>query len=117
MGTNVNSILPEDIEARLAAVQEKISLLDGKIISTTNEVEAKKTELGDLNSKILAANAEYNSVVTNSENINKTLNERETKLAQKESALNVYANALEEKEKRITKYLNIFENMKDVVSK
>jgi hypothetical protein len=47
----------------------------------------------------------------------KESSEREIKLSQKESALNVYANALQEKEEKIKKYLAIFERMKDVVTK
>ncbi len=34
MGKNINSILPADIEARLAAVQEKVSLLDDGMLCT-----------------------------------------------------------------------------------
>jgi chromosome segregation ATPase len=114
---NVDLNLPEDIEARLAQVQENISILEGKIISTTNEVEAKKSELAILNSKVAEANADYNNKIAAGEKITAELRDRELKISQKESALDVYANALKEKEEKINKYLSVFENMKSIVSK
>ena len=114
---NVVSDLPEDIELRLTQVQENISLLEGKIISTTNEVNAKKSELDLLNIKLAEANADYANKIAAGEKITSELRDRELKISQKESALDVYANALKEKEEKINKYLNIFENMKSVVSK
>lgn len=116
-GTKVTSTLPEDIEARLAEVQRTISLLEGKIISTTNELEAKQKELAILVSKVEQANLDYTNKVSLSETVAKNLQEREDKAYQKESALDVYANALKEKENKINKYLAIFENMKDIVIK
>jgi chromosome segregation ATPase len=114
---NVELNLPEDIESRLAQVQENISLIEAKIISTTNQVEAKKIELDILNSKVAEANADYTNKVNAGEKITSELRERELKISQKESALDVYANALKEKEEKINKYLNIFENMKSIVGK
>jgi len=116
MGTNAfNSVLPEDIEKRLKSAQEIISTIEGKIVTAQNELEAKELEFKIINSKVEEATADYNNKVAKNEDILNTIKDRETKLAQKESALNVYTSALEEKEKKINKYLSIFENMKDVI--
>jgi len=116
-GKSVGSILPADIEERLASVQETISRLDGQIIIASREVEEKKKALETLNVQLAGVKAEYDKKVSDSAAITTGLKERETKLSQKESALDVYANALKEKEERINKYLNVFENMKGVISK
>jgi hypothetical protein len=62
------------------------------------------------------ARADYSNRVASSDKITNELKERETKISQKESALDIYANALKEKEDKINKYLKVFENMKGVVS-
>jgi chromosome segregation ATPase len=116
-GTSKQSILPEDIEARLARVQENISILDGQIIKANTELESKKLELSSINSSIASAVEDYKNKVSAGEVLTKNLDEREAKLSQRESALNVYANALEEKEKQINKYLVIFENAGKIISK
>ena len=115
MGKGADSILPEDIEARLANVQEKISGLERQIITLNDEIGSKNMELNEVNSRLETAKSELDKTTTNAAGISAGLADRETVVAQKESTLNVYANALEEKEKKINKYLAIFENMKDVI--
>jgi len=114
---NVGSNLPEDIEARLASVVEKVSLLDREILEKTLEVETKKAELATLNARVVDINNDLENKKIAGEKLTADLNEREVKISQKESALDVYANSLKEKEDKINKYLNIFENMKSVISK
>ncbi len=109
--------LPEDVAERIASVQEKVSILDGQIRSKTEEVESKKVELDIVNSKLAEVNADLKNKIEFGEKIKKDLADRELRISQKESALDVYANALKEKEEKINKYLNIFENMKSVISK
>lgn len=114
---NVSLDLPEDIEKRLVEVQENISILEGQIINTTNEIENKKLELDAINSRIENANIELNRKIVEGDKLIEELTEREQRLIQKESALDVYANALKEKEQKINKYLEVFEKMKEVVKK
>jgi chromosome segregation ATPase len=116
-GTGVNSLLPEDIEERLSAVRENISLLERELITAQSDVEAKKTEFKEWSDKAEAARLDYEKRLAVSEGLSVQLNDREAKISQKESALGVYANALKEKEDKVNKYLNIFENMKNVISK
>jgi chromosome segregation ATPase len=117
IGKTVSSNLPEDVEERIAYIQESISLLERKNIDLDSEVEAKKNIVSGLNDKILVATSELNKIISEQETRISSLNDREAKIVQKESALDIYANALKEKEDRINKYLAIFENMKSVVSK
>lgn len=112
-----DSNLPADVEAKIANVQAVISQLEAKIISADNQLESKKSELLVLKTNIDSANTEYNRVIALTEASSSSLSDREQKIAQKESALDVYAAALQEKEKKINKYLSIFESMKDVVIK
>ena len=114
---NVGSNLPEDIEVRLAEVVNNISILERNITEKTAEVEAKKAELATLNSRVLDVNNDLENKKISSEKITAELAERELKISQKESTLDVYANALKEKEEKINKYLKVFENMRDIVNK
>lgn len=111
----VDSLLPTDIEERLAKVQLVISQLERQRMTLADDVEAKKALLVAVNADLTAANVELIKVKDSSETISAALSDRELKISQKESALNVYANALQEKEKKINKYLALFESMKDVV--
>lgn len=114
IGRSVESLLPEDIETRLANVQENISNLERRIIDLNKEVEEKLIEKNIVENQLGTAKNELEKATASFEIISLELNEREKIVAQKESTLNIYANALEEKEKKINKYLAIFENMKDI---
>lgn len=109
-------MLPEDVEERVAKIQETISLLEGRSISLDKEVKQKQDDLNLVNSSILRAKQELETIEVKSQEVSAQLADREAKVAQKESALDVYANALTEKEKKINKYLSIFENIKDIVN-
>jgi chromosome segregation ATPase len=113
---NINSLLPADIEEKLSAAQETISNIERKIILINGELETKQNELALVTTQVFDANNDYKNIISRSEIINKELRDREIKLNQRESALNVYASALEEKEKKINKYLSIFDNMKGAIS-
>jgi len=118
MGTrSMGSLLPEDIEARLANVQETISGLERQMITLQSEVNHKQEERDVVENNLKVALIELDKIVAETNSKKSELADRETKITQKESALNVYANALEEKEKKINKYLAIFENAKDILGK
>lgn len=116
-GKSNASILPEDIEVKLANIQKIIADLGDQKVAIEKDVEDKRIIQTALSEQISAANTELNRIVLESRAKIDELNDREGKITQKESALDVYANALQEKEKKINKYLSIFENMKDVISK
>jgi chromosome segregation ATPase len=117
MGKTVDSNLPEDIEERLAKVHETISIIERKIDEGEAKVTSLEVQEAYLTDKIATKEKELDEVDKLCVSRVVDLDEREIKLSQKESALDVYANALKEKEERINKYLNIFENMKNVISK
>lgn len=112
----ISSLLPEDIEEQLANAKNKIFSLGEQLKTGEINLSAKKQELAILDGKLIEVNAKIVEITTIIDTKNAEFSERERKLAQRESALDVYANALEEKEKKIKKYLVIFENMKDVIS-
>lgn len=112
----VSSLLPDDIESQLALAKNKIFTLSEQRKSLDSDIESKKIIQGQLDAKLLEINNEIARINASNEARNSELNEKERRLSQKESALDVYANALEEKEKKIKKYLTVFENMKDVIS-
>ncbi len=110
------SSLPEDVEQKMSVIQETIASLARRKLDLENAVVAKNSELDQVTVRLEHTNAESQRITALYEEKMSTLNERENKLSQKESALEVYANALQEKEKKINKYILIFENMKDVIS-
>ena len=112
-----NAILPEDIEKQLGKVKTKIADLTSQNLALEKEHDDKVKLLDEVNIKINSANVELSRVEFLFNSIQKDLSDREVKLSNKESALDVYANALKEKEKKIAKYLAVFDNMKDVISK
>lgn len=109
--------LPEDIEAQLTKVKNIITSLSIEKTTLEAEVEAKKVELSNYVDKIKDANTEYISISQTCDLKLQELKDKEDKIYQRESTLDIYANALQEKEKKIGKYLNIFEGMKDVIIK
>lgn len=114
---NVDTILPEDIEKKLADVQKIIADLMVQKDFYNRDVEVKRAEHIAIQKQIFDANTELNRITGLFESKKREIGDKEESLRLKESALNTYANALEDKEKRINKYLNIFERMKDVVNK
>jgi len=112
-----NAILPEDIEKQLGKVKTRIADLTSQNLALEKEHEDKVKLLDETNVKINSANVELARVEFLFNSMQKDLSDREVKLSNKESALDVYANALKEKEKKIAKYLTVFESMKDVISK
>jgi chromosome segregation ATPase len=117
MGKTVDSNLPEDIEERLTSVQEKISFLEREKITLESDVANKKGEQTTLNIQISEARLDYENIVNNGKKILEDLKNREERIVQKESAMDVYTNALKAKEEKILKYLAILENMKEIISK
>jgi chromosome segregation ATPase len=114
---NVGSLLPDDIEARLATVQEAISGVEREKLSLESEISLKKNELAIVDSQLEGAKIELSKIVSESTSITNLLREREDKASQKETALDVFSTELEEKEKKLNRYLLIFENMREVVEK
>lgn len=116
MGSNkVESLLPEDIEAILNKINSEIADLERKKFDIIKEIEEKFAELALVKVNLVNSNEEYNKVISKIALAEEGFKERETKIIQKESALNVYANALTEKERKINKYLAIFDGMKDTL--
>ena len=111
------SILPENIEEQLVNVKTVVANLTSQNLALQKEHDDKVKLLSEINVKIDSANAELTRIEFVFNNIQKDISDRELKLSNKESALDVYANALKEKEKKIAKYLAVFDNMKDVISK
>ena len=107
-----SSILPEDIEKRLANIQQIIADLDQQKQDGENYVAKLKSDISDLENKISTAKAEHERIVSLQISKDLELKDKESKLNQRESALDVYANALKEKEDKILKYIAIFEKMK-----
>ena len=116
-GNTKESILPEDIEIKLANVQRIISELGDLKLKIEDEVAQKRKDLEVITAKVEVANNELSTLNALYETKSLELKTKEEKVTQRESALDVYANALQEKEKKTNKYLSIFENMKDVISK
>ncbi len=112
----VSSLLPDDIEQQLALAKSSIFKLGDQKKNLDIDIESKKKEQERLDLVLLQTNTEIQRLNSIMESKNIELADRERKVGQKESALDVYANALEEKEKKIKKYLMVFENMKDVIS-
>ncbi len=109
------SDLPEDIEAKMLAVQDIIGSLERKKFDLETSVSQLTVDQKNLNDSIILAKTELEKIESEQKTKNEELAERERKVAQKESALDVYANALTEKEGKINKYLAVFENIKKVV--
>jgi len=114
MGIKIQTNLPEDIEAKIAAVHESISLLERTDSDLKTSIAQKQAEEIELNNKIVDATNTLNEVLEKAKEITVSLDEREIRINQKESALNTYANALTEKENKINKYLAVFDNMKKI---
>jgi chromosome segregation ATPase len=114
---NTESNLPEDIEKRIEEYKESISLLERQKLDLENSVGSKKIQEQELSQRITDAHNELNRIVAEQKTRISSLEEREEKISQKESALDIYANALKSKEEKINKYLAVFDNMKNVISK
>lgn len=112
----VSSLLPDDIEGLLANAKNRIFSLGGEIKTKEANLEATAVLQMQADARLLEANNQISAITALIDSKNSEFSEREKKLSQRESALDVYANALEEKEKKIKNYLNIIESMKDVVS-
>jgi len=115
--TNTELNLPEDIEKRINEVQQAVSVLERQKLDLENSVGSKKIQEAELSERITDAHNELNRIISEQKIRISSLDEREEKILQKESALDVYANALKSKEEKINKYLAVFENMKSIVSK
>ena len=115
IGAPKPSLLPKDIEVKLTEVKNTISNAGIKIKSLNAEIEVKTNELAVVTNSLNEAKEVYTKTIEDNQTALREVKDRENKLDQRESALNVYANALEEKEKKINKYLAIFESMKDVI--
>ncbi len=114
---SVASLLPDDIEARLAEAQLAISKMNEQISSLQKCIDDKTNEQQIVAKKLVDTTEELNRVTALFESKKKEMSDKEESLNTKEAALTVYANALGDKEKKINKYLNIFDRMKDVVGK
>ena len=114
---SVSSLLPEDVESLLAEAKNTIFSLGEQIRVKDAELAAKNTAVQDATNRLNQLNGEIANITAAAESRNAELSEKEVRCNQRESALDVYANALKEKEEKITKYLGIFENMKSVLSK
>ncbi len=112
----VSSLLPDDIEGLLSEAKNKVFLLGEQIKACEMTLVQKKAELATVDGRLIEVNAKISDISENIDNKNAQYAEKDNKIAQRESALDVYSNALQEKEKKIKKYLIIFENMKDVIS-
>jgi chromosome segregation ATPase len=116
IGKTVESSLPEDIESRIQAVEQEIADLDRKKFDLTESVKQKTAEEAVIQESLRVAKETLESVTKAIEEKELKARDREENLNNKESALNVYANALKEKEEKINKYLSVFEKMKKVIS-
>lgn len=113
---SVSSLLPDDIEEQLSLAKSKIFTLSEQKKSLDNDIESRIKTKNELDEKISEKSAELTQVTSSIESKNLDFNERERKLNQRESTLDVYANALQEKEKKIKKYMVVFEGMKDIIN-
>lgn len=107
--------LPADLEEKVAAAQGVIAGLERQLFDLTELVGKKSAEEAALSARIEEARASLGRTVAEQEGRVAEIAAREEKVTQKESALDVYANALKEKEERINKYLAIFDNMKKAI--
>lgn len=112
-----DSILTDDVENKLRKVQSDMINLIKERDTIDETLKQKREELTNIQGLLEKANIELDRVVIAASEGSAKLSEREEKIKQKESALDVYANALKEKEDKLNKYLAIFERMKDVVTK
>ena len=91
----------ESLKEEKVDIQDKITQETVKLNSVVEECKRKSVDLVNLNQQIESKEGEFK--------------ERELHLGEKESALNVYANALSVKEQQINKYLQVFDSMKSVI--
>lgn len=115
MGHRAADPLPEDIGARVAAAQEKISRLERQLVDLGTEATTKSAELERINADTVVAREALATLESAQAAKIAELAERERRVASKESALDAYASGLKEKEAKLQKYLAVFEGMKSVI--
>ena len=113
----VDSILPDNIEEKIRETHSTIlGLIHGKE-ALQKEVDDKRAEYQKICTLLDGSNVELLRVEKAAKDKARELTDREEKVSQKESALNVYANALKVKEEKLSKYLSVFDRMKDAITK
>ena len=113
----IDSLLPEDVEAKLANIQAILANLDKQKLDLEIEIKDKTSQVEKLREKTAVAEGELEKINSVYQDKIKTINEKEAKLSQRESTLDVFATALSERERKIKRYIEVFENMKNVISK
>jgi len=100
-----------------AGLESGILVKKEEMLSLDKEIAKRQEELAGVN--ITLKNAYDKLSVVDEEIYNKTkdIEARYTSLGDKESALNVYANALAIKEDKINRYLAMIENIKTTVAR
>jgi chromosome segregation ATPase len=101
----------------LRMVDDEIIVKKTSMLELDDEIAKRQEELAGVN--ITLKNA-YDKLSTVDEELyqkNKDIEARYTSLGDKESALNVYANALSLKEDKINRYLAMIETMKTTVAR
>jgi len=99
----------EALNKSIKEKQNQAKLYEESIVNQEQELGAIKLERSSSEKELLYYQNELSSLRAG-------LQEKEKFINEKESALNVYANALGEKEAKIKRYLSIFDKMKDIVT-
>lgn len=97
--------------------QESIDIKKTEMLSLDNEIAERQKELAILNIK---KEDIFKKIISLDDDIKlrtKDIDDRFTSLSNKESALEVFANALSLKEDKINRYLAMIENMKSTVAR
>ena len=98
-------------------VEDEIVVKKTNMLELDAEIAKRQEELAGVNITLKDAYAQLSTVGEELYQKNKDIEARYTSLGDKESALNVYANALSIKEDKINRYLAMIENIKTTVAR